>query len=109
MSRIRQRRTRQRQMCQCQMSRCEAGIRRKGEDWSPLIRWKLLALIISKFCLEYYQKTAFSCHFFNMATQAAGGGQLEIRKEHIDIHKITNFQNTRVCQSYFEPNDCTYP
>jgi hypothetical protein len=35
------------------------------------------------------------------------GGKVEIRKEHIEIYKITHFQNSRKTFQVKLPNDCT--
>jgi hypothetical protein len=55
------------------------------------------------------QKTAFRRHFSNMAARAAKirGGKVEIRKEHIEIYKVTHFQNSRKTFQVKLPNDCT--
>jgi hypothetical protein len=44
-----------------------------------------------------------------MAARAAKirGGKVEIRKEHIEIYKITHFQNSRKTFQVKLPNDCT--
>jgi hypothetical protein len=44
-----------------------------------------------------------------MAARAAKirGGKVEIRKEHIEIYKVTHFQNSRKTFQVKLPNDCT--
>ena len=48
-------------------------------------------------------------HFSNMAAQAAKiqGGKVGIRKEHIELDKITHFQNFRKTFQVKLPNDWT--
>ena len=58
---------------------------------------------------RYCQRTAVRRHSSSMAERAAKirGGKVEIRKEHIEIYKNANFQNSRKTFQVKLPNDCT--